>query len=89
MSEDFDPEDIEIGDYVDFGIYGKLYVVSDNGDRFWVTDRKRDRGNRNASGWSIRKAYVHGIIESYYDAKEEDTDECEECGRESKYCQCE
>jgi hypothetical protein len=60
---EFDPDEIQIGDLVDFGPYGQLYVVKDYGDRLWVTDLEKDRYNPDARGWGIRKSYADGIIE--------------------------
>ena len=58
---------IEMGDFVDFGIYGKLYVLEDRGDRFWVTDEKSERNNPGASGWYVNKHAVERIIEGGID----------------------
>ena len=90
--EDFDSDDISIGDYVDFGAYGKLYVVSDDGERFRVTDKEKDRKNRNASGWGIRKSYAKDIIESIYDIEDKEEENydgyCDECGQDYDKCTC-
>jgi hypothetical protein len=57
-------ENINNGDYVDFGEHGKLYVIySRDEDTFWVTDNIDDRFNRNASGWIIKKKCAIKIIE--------------------------
>lgn len=57
--------EIEKGDYVDFGTYGKLYVCNPKykKDWFWVTDIKEDRNNQTAKGWSIEKSKAKEIIE--------------------------
>jgi len=63
----FDYEEIEVGDYVDFGPYGKLYVcdVRPGEQEFWVTDDKFERDNPDAPGWYIRKSLAERIIEKY------------------------
>ena len=60
--------DIENGDYVDFGPYGKYYVCnSEHSDHyFWITDNKEDRDNVNAEGWSISKNLAKKIIEKMF-----------------------
>ena len=68
---DFDYDEIKVGDYVDFGSYGKLYVCKIKGDDFWVTDEESDRGNPEASGWNIRKNRAKRIIDRY-----EEDDDC-------------
>ena len=57
--------EVEKGDYVDFGTYGKLYVCNPKykEDWFWVTDVKEDRDNQTAKGWSIEKSKAKEIIE--------------------------
>lgn len=69
--------DIRVGDYVDFGSYGRLYVVrKDAGltreDLLWVTDIEDDRFNPYARGWFIKERYAERIIER---GKEEDDEE--------------
>jgi len=45
LEEDFLPDKISIGDYVDFGIYGNLYVVDKTGDdRAWVSENTMEPG---------------------------------------------
>ncbi len=68
----FNHEEINQGDLVDFGSYGRLYVcnIYHSEDRFWVTDRKEDRNNNNARGWNIRKNLARRIVEKF----EEDED---------------
>lgn len=69
LEEDtFDPNEVEVGDYVDFGPYGKLYVVNLDaglGDRpkWWVTDDEDDRYNPSARGWFIIPGFAKGIVE--------------------------
>lgn len=60
-------EEIQQGDYVDFGPYGKMYVCNTDYsiDYFWVTDDEENRANPNSSGWSIRKSDAINIIEEY------------------------
>ena len=51
--------DIQNGDYVNFGEYGKLYVIYSRDEKtYWVTDRTEDRYNKNALGWIINKNYA-------------------------------
>lgn len=54
---------IESGDYVDFGSYGKLYVCFEDGVNFWVTDEEKDRGKYQAPGWFINKKHAEKLIE--------------------------
>lgn len=68
----FNVDDIDNGDYVDFGPLGNLYICADYGDRFWATDKKIDRANPNASGWYISKRSAKKIIEKYNDNKEDE-----------------
>lgn len=53
---------IKPGNFVDFGEYGKLYVLKILNDKFWVTDEKLDRNNPNASGWYIKKSFAKKVI---------------------------
>lgn len=55
--------EIECGDFVDFGCYGKLYVTNIFQSCFWVTDVANDRFDRNSCGWSIPKSCAVGIIQ--------------------------
>lgn len=57
--------DIQQGDLVDFGPYGKNYVCDpDYSDEYyWITDEPNDRMNPNAEGWSIKKDRAIKIIE--------------------------
>lgn len=69
--------DIRVGDYVDFGSYGRLYVVrKDAGltreDLLWVTDIEDDRFNPYARGWFIKERYAERIIERGKEEDEED-----------------
>lgn len=66
-------EDPSVGDLVNFGPYGNLYVVQNHGDTYWVTDQESDRLNPDARGWSIRAVYAEEIIE-YADDLEDDND---------------
>jgi len=59
----FNQNEIRKGDYVDFGIYGRAYVLEDRGTYFWVTNVRSDRYNKSARGNLIRKAYARKIIE--------------------------
>lgn len=61
-----DGDDVEPGDYVDFGAYGKLYVVKTNADigtrkRWWVTDEETERHNPDAAGWFISPEDAKGF----------------------------
>ena len=80
----FDSDVVENGDLVDFGVYGKNYVVDRNygegmGSRnewWWITDDKSERFNPKASGHSIRPTEAIAIIESASDIDPDDyTDE--------------
>ena len=68
--------DLEVnnGDLVDFGPYGKLYVCNSDYEenKFWVTDEKENRDDENAQGWAISKNFAKRIIESYDDEDEYD-----------------
>lgn len=80
-------DDIEPGDYVDFGAYGKLYILSmDAGrrdrPRAWATDQEKDRFKPDASGWYINISQAEDVIEkgsdadpSDYEDEDEDLDE--------------
>ena len=71
--------DIQDGDLVDFGPYGKLYVCDINyhkdifeGDiKFWVTNRKEDRLEKHPQGLSMYAKYATKILEKGSSAKEE------------------
>lgn len=65
-------DEVGKGDYVDFGPYGKLWVVRAGEDRLWVTDRKEDKNNPDAQGWYIRRSYAKKIIQSAYDDEDDD-----------------
>lgn len=58
---------VEMGDFVDFGAYGKFYVLEDRGDRFWITDEESERNNPGAAGWYVNKHAVERIIEGEID----------------------
>ena len=60
--DDFDYSTIKVGDYVDFGGYGKLYICKIKDDSFWVTDDSKDAGNPDARGWNIKKDRAERII---------------------------
>jgi hypothetical protein len=60
-------DEVRTGDYVDFGIYGKLWVVRAGEDRLWVTDLEKERKNPDAPGWFIRRSYAEKIIKHAYD----------------------
>jgi hypothetical protein len=61
---------MQAGDYVDFGAYGKLYVVKLKSGllvsegTLWVTDQEEDRFNDDARGWYIEARYAEKIIQS-------------------------
>jgi len=73
----FDPEEISDGDFVDFGAYGRLYVVNSTfgEDAFFVTDRENDRYNPNCAGWNIKRYLAKRIIEYSYDDEDDEDDE--------------
>jgi len=62
FSENIDIDEIEPGDYVDFGSYGKLWICSIDDDQAWVTDDEDCAGDPDASGWSIRLSYAKRIL---------------------------
>lgn len=68
LDEEDISDEIEEGDLVDFGAYGKLYVVEleagSSGKYFWVTDQESQRFNPDANGWSILKREAVEILES-------------------------
>ena len=66
-SEELNPEDIEAGDFVDFGAYGDLYVVKTGDEKMWVTDQEEDRLDPDARGWSINKHSAEKIIAKHDD----------------------
>ena len=68
--------EVNNGDLVDFGPYGKLYVcnVDYEENKYWVTDEKENRDNASAQGWAISKNFAKRIIESYDDEDEYDDD---------------
>lgn len=75
--------EIEEGDFVDFGAYGRLYVVKKNAGtrgQFWVTDEREDREKKNARGWYISPSYAEKIIEKWDDAEDEDDDDSASSG---------
>jgi len=60
----FVPDDIHEGDYVDFGAYGRLFVLkAPMAGSLWVTDKRADRYNYDAAGWYIRREFAKKIIE--------------------------
>lgn len=66
--------EVNNGDLVDFGPYGKLYVCNADYEenKYWVTDEKENRDNASAQGWAISKNFAKRIIESYEDDDEYD-----------------
>lgn len=64
--------EVNNGDLVDFGPYGKLYVcnVDYEENKYWVTDERENRDNASAQGWAISKNFAKRIIESYEDDDE-------------------
>ena len=69
--------EVNNGDLVDFGPYGKLYVCNADYEenKYWVTDGKENRDDASASGWAISKNFAKRIIESYEDNDDEYDDE--------------
>ena len=61
--------EVNNGDLVDFGPYGKLYVcnVDYEENKYWVPDEKENRDDASAQGWAISKNFAKRIIESYED----------------------
>lgn len=72
--ESLSPEDIEIGDYVDFGRYGRLYICDREGDQFWVTDDPNDAGKQHVPGWYISADLAQEVLGSIYDPDDDDDD---------------
>jgi hypothetical protein len=66
-------DDVQQGDFVDFGHYGKLYVCSTDGPKWRVTDEESERDNPRAEGWYIEPGYAKAIIEPY--SSEDELDE--------------
>ncbi len=65
-------ESVTGGDQVDFGIYGKLYVLNTYNDEKWrVTDLEADRYSPDASGWFIRSSYAKKIVDAGTDSFDE------------------
>ena len=69
---------VGMGDFVDFGPYGKLYILKDVGDKFWVTDEKSERNNSQASGWYVDKYKAESIIEGNVDEGGDDQRDLED-----------
>ena len=69
--------EVNNGDLVDFGPYGKLYVcnVDYEENKYWVTDERENRDNASAQGWAISKNFAKRIIESYEDDDDEYDDD--------------
>lgn len=68
--------EVNNGDLVDFGPYGKLYVCNADYEenKYWVTDEKENRDDASAQGWAISKNFAKRIIESYEDDDDDDDD---------------
>ena len=66
--------EVNNGDLVDFGPYGKLYVCNADYEenKYWVTDEKENRDDASAQGWAISKNFAKRIIESYEDDDDDD-----------------
>ena len=69
--------EVNNGDLVDFGPYGKLYVCNADYEenKFWVTDEKENRDDASAQGWAISKNFAKRIIESYEDEYDDEDEE--------------
>lgn len=67
---------VEQGDLVDFGAYGRLYVVRDAGseDNYWVTPERIDRYNPDARGNSINKSFAERVVEHEDESDDGDED---------------
>lgn len=60
----FVPEDVQAGDYVDFGAYGRLFVLKAPMEgKLWVTNIRADRYDSNAPGYYINRNFAKKIIE--------------------------
>ena len=75
--------EVNNGDLVDFGPYGKLYVcnIDYEENKYWVTDERENRDDASAQGWAISKNFAKRIIESYkdeYDNEDEEYDDDDE-----------
>lgn len=66
--------EVNNGDLVDFGPYGKLYVCNADYEenKYWVTDEKENRDDASAQGWAISKNFAKRIIEPYEDEYDDD-----------------
>jgi len=57
-------QDINEGDYIDAGQYGKGYVTHHASDDYvWITPNKKDRYNQNAPGKSVHISDIEEILE--------------------------
>jgi hypothetical protein len=63
----FDYNTVEIGDYVDFGLHGNLYVCGENisGTKFLVTCHLSQRTSRTEDSFYLDKDSAKGILEKY------------------------
>lgn len=78
-------DQIEPGDFVDFGQYGKLYVCAHQGRDLWVSDDEADRFNPDAQGWLVKASSATAIIERGGDGNDDgegisDEDDFEDAG---------
>jgi hypothetical protein len=74
VAEILDIENIQPGDFVNFGEMGNLYVIREEGDGFIVTDVETDRFNPEAEGGFIEKKYVRNIINKGDDYEQREVD---------------
>ena len=66
-NEAFDYNTVEIGDYVDFGLHGNLYVCGENigKTKFLVTVNSSERTQRSENSFYLDKDFAKGILEKY------------------------
>lgn len=85
--EDEEPEldhnDVGEGDLVDFGPYGKHYVVDkdymmSNGRTWWITDDPAELKKDRPMGWSISSSQAKKVLERTEDREDEDDDDFDE-----------
>jgi hypothetical protein len=61
-------EQVEQGDHVDCGNYGRGYVCNPKagGRMLKLTEKETNRTNPNAAGWYVNEEDVQRVIEKYH-----------------------